>query len=66
MSWKTPATDITQDSRVDGRNIEVTVQNGEVTLDGTVESRMAKRRAEDCAENVSGRWACAEQSAGQR
>ena len=32
----------------------MTVKNGEVTLDGTVDSRMAKRRAEDCAHDASG------------
>ena len=35
-------------------DIEVTVRDREVTLDGTVDSRMAKRRAEDCADAVSG------------
>jgi len=39
---------------VDASNIEVTVSNGEVTLTGTVDSRAAKRRAEDRAESVSG------------
>jgi hypothetical protein len=32
----------------------VKVSNCEVTLSGTVESREAKRRAEDCADSVSG------------
>lgn len=45
---------ITHDPRVDGRNIEVTVKDGEVTLDGTVDSRAAKRRAEDCVDDISG------------
>jgi osmotically-inducible protein OsmY len=45
---------LTQDHRVDARNIQVTVQNGELTLDGTVTSRDQKRRAEDCVENLSG------------
>lgn len=45
---------ITDDWRVDGRNIQVTVDDGEVTLDGTVSSREHKRRAEDCAEAISG------------
>lgn len=45
---------ITDDWRVDGRNIQVTVDNGEVTLDGTVTSREHKRRAEDCADAISG------------
>jgi BON domain-containing protein len=30
------------------------VRNGEVTLEGTVNERHMKRRAEDCAEDVSG------------
>lgn len=42
------------DPRVDASNIEVTVSNGEVTLAGTVDARDVKRRAEDCAEDVSG------------
>jgi osmotically-inducible protein OsmY len=45
---------LTDDWRVDASNIEVTVVIGEVTLSGTVDSRQAKRRAEDCAERVSG------------
>ena len=45
---------LTDDWLVDASNIEVTVSNCEVTLTGTVDSRAAKRRAEDCAENVSG------------
>jgi osmotically-inducible protein OsmY len=45
---------LTDDWRVDARNITVTVQNGEITLDGTVPSREQKRRAEDCVEDVSG------------
>jgi hypothetical protein len=39
---------------VDASNIEVAVSSGEVTLAGTVDSRDAKRRAEDCADRVSG------------
>jgi len=45
---------LTDDYRVDARNINVTVDNGEVTLNGTVTSRDQKRRAEDCIEDVSG------------
>ena len=45
---------LTDDWLVDASNIEVTVVSGEVTLSGTVDSRQAKRRAADCAENVSG------------
>ena len=39
---------------VDARQISVTVNNGEVTLDGTVPSREQKRRAEDCIDDLSG------------
>ena len=45
---------LTEDWELDASNIEVTVSNCEVTLSGTVDSRHAKRRAEDCAESVSG------------
>lgn len=45
---------LTDDWDVDARNIQVTVSDGEVTLDGTVDSRFGKRRAEDCVEDVSG------------
>jgi len=45
---------ITDDWRVDGTGVQVTVDNGEVTLDGTVPSRDQKRRAEDCADAISG------------
>lgn len=45
---------LTDDSRVDARNVTVTVASGEVTLDGTVSSRDQKRRAEDVVEDLSG------------
>jgi osmotically-inducible protein OsmY len=45
---------LTDDWLVDASDIDVTVHNGEVTLSGTVDSRQAKRRAEDCAERASG------------
>jgi osmotically-inducible protein OsmY len=45
---------LTDDPDVDATDITVTVRDGEVTLDGNVDSRFAKRRAEDCAEAVSG------------
>jgi len=44
----------TDDYRLDASQIEVKVNNGEVKLTGTVESREAKRRAEDMAEAISG------------
>lgn len=45
---------LTEDAYIDASEVEVRVENGEVTLDGTVDARMAKRRAEDIAEAVSG------------
>ncbi|WFT78277.1 BON domain-containing protein [Methylobacterium sp. CB376] len=45
---------LTDDRQVDATEIEVTVQGREVTLNGTVNNRYDKRRAEDIAESVSG------------
>jgi hypothetical protein len=45
---------LTDDWLIDASNIEVIVTDCEVTLTGTVDSREAKRRAEDTAEKVSG------------
>jgi osmotically-inducible protein OsmY len=45
---------ITDDWRVDGTHVQVTVAKGEVTLDGTVSTREQKRRAEDCVDHISG------------
>jgi osmotically-inducible protein OsmY len=45
---------LTDDWEVDASNIEVLVSSGEVTLNGTVDSRYAKRRAEHLADQVSG------------
>ncbi|HEY8562496.1 MAG TPA: BON domain-containing protein [Pyrinomonadaceae bacterium] len=45
---------LTDDYYLDASDIEVEVSNGEVVLTGTVDSRRAKRRAEDIAEEVSG------------
>jgi len=42
------------DDNVDASEIQVQVQNGEVTLSGTVQSKSEKRCAEDCVDNVSG------------
>ncbi len=45
---------LSDDSRVDASEVHVSVANREVTLSGTVDSREARRRAEDCAESISG------------
>ncbi len=45
---------LTEDWRVDASQIEIRVENGELTLDGTVSSREQKRRAEDCVDDLSG------------
>ena len=42
------------DSYIDASEIEVRVTNGDVTLSGTVDDKQTKRRAEDCAESVTG------------
>jgi osmotically-inducible protein OsmY len=45
---------LTEDQHVDASEIDVRVENREVTLSGTVRSRFEKRHAEDVAESVSG------------
>jgi hypothetical protein len=45
---------LTADGFVDATDIETTVANGEVTLTGYVDSRAAKRAAEDIAEDIYG------------
>jgi osmotically-inducible protein OsmY len=45
---------LTNDWGVDASQINVTADDNEITLDGTVDSRSAKRRAEDCVHDVSG------------
>ncbi len=45
---------LTDDPHIDASEIEVRVENREVTLTGTVASRFEKRHAEDIADNVSG------------
>lgn len=45
---------LTMHSQIDARNIEVAVQDGEVTLRGSVPERMMKRLAEDSAADVFG------------
>ena len=45
---------LTHDHHVDASHVTVSVKDGELTLDGTVDSRDAKRRAEDAVEHISG------------
>jgi hypothetical protein len=45
---------LADDPYVDASDIDVSASNGEVTLSGTVDSRHARRRAEDLIERVSG------------
>ncbi|WP_284164783.1 BON domain-containing protein [Frigidibacter sp. SD6-1] len=45
---------LTDDDWLDASDITVEVKDQEVTLEGFVASRQAKRRAEDCADSVSG------------
>jgi len=45
---------LTIHGHIDASDIDVSVQNGEVTLEGNVPSRSMKRMAEDTAESVSG------------
>ncbi len=45
---------LTEDAFIDASEVQVRVENGEVTLDGTVDSRMARRRSEDLAEAIAG------------
>jgi len=45
---------LTDDPHIDASNIEVSVQSCEVVLTGTVDSRFAKRHAEDIADSVTG------------
>jgi len=45
---------LTQHGQLDARDIEVKVERGEVTLSGTVDSRQAKRTAEDSLDSVAG------------
>jgi BON domain-containing protein len=45
---------LSDDDEVDARDITVTVKSAEVILEGTVNDRRSKHRAEDIAESVSG------------
>ena len=52
--WNEVSACLTEDWYVDGTEITVSVDEGEVTLDGIVENRAEKRLAEDCADSVPG------------
>jgi osmotically-inducible protein OsmY len=45
---------LTRDRQIDASKITVTCNDNEITLDGTVDSRAAKRRAEDIVDDISG------------
>jgi hypothetical protein len=45
---------LTTDPDIDASEIEVSVQNAEVTLEGSVRERQMKRDAEDCVEAIPG------------
>ncbi len=45
---------MTRNGELDARNVSVEVNNGEVTLSGTVPDRQAKRLAEDISDSVYG------------
>ena len=45
---------LSDDSLIDASNIEIEVEDNDLTLNGTVDTRYEKRRAEDLVENVSG------------
>jgi hypothetical protein len=45
---------LTDDAHIDASNVDVTVNDREVVLSGTVESRFEKRHAEDLIERVPG------------
>jgi len=45
---------LSDDDEIDARDITVTVKSAEVILEGTVNDRRSKHRAEDIAESVSG------------
>lgn len=49
---------LADDGNLDASQIEVSVKDAEVTLNGQVDSRNAKRRAEDCVDSVSGVTHC--------
>lgn len=52
--WEDVCEHLTHASSVDASRLDVTVERGEVTLEGSVHSREMKRRAEHIAEQVAG------------
>lgn len=52
--WEKICERMTEDDRLDASEIEVSVEDGEVTLTGTVRDRRAKRYAEDLVDTFSG------------
>lgn len=52
--WEDVCQELDRHSDIDAREVEVRVEDGEVTLSGTVEERIQKRLAEDLAMSVWG------------
>ena len=52
--WEDINDRLTEDDEIDASDIEVIVNNGDVTLNGTVDDRWTKRRVEDVVEEVTG------------
>jgi osmotically-inducible protein OsmY len=52
--WEDVCDRLTDDAHVDATDVEVRVEDGEVTLNGTVRSRPEKHHAEDIIESVPG------------
>ena len=52
--WEDVCARLTDEPHVDASDVEVRVENGEVTLEGSVRSREEKRRAEDAIERITG------------
>jgi hypothetical protein len=54
--WEDSCERLTQHGLVDASDIQVEVEQGEVTLRGTVEDRAEKRLAEDAIDTIPGVW----------
>jgi len=52
--WEEVNERLEEDGEIDATDVLVQVDNGEVTLEGAVDDRRAKRLAEDLAESVRG------------